>query len=216
MDTLSAAESLEGRQLLAARVLVSPPGRVCPDNVSAAVYGPTAPKAPATPTSSSSLTDSVAAFVVSTLADNGPGSLRQAMLNANAAISPATIRFDVTGTIVVGTTPPSPTRSPLSGRSPRAVQPPPPSPSILRKPPALSSPPGPTVPPSAPSPSSMPAALESGSLRQMSPLQAASSALRQMGSRFRGTRVMASTLRHRHETTSLAVWPQQTPSRFPT
>ncbi len=105
MDTLSAPESLERRQLLAARVLVSPPGRVCPDNVSAAVYGPTAPKAPATPTSSSSLTDSVAAFVVSTLADNGPGSLRQAMLNANAAISPATIRFDVTGTIVVGTTP---------------------------------------------------------------------------------------------------------------
>ena len=86
MDTLSAPESLERRQLLAARVLVSPPGRVCPDNVSAAVYGPTAPKAPATPTSSSSLTDSVAAFVVSTLADNGPGSLRQAMLNANAAI----------------------------------------------------------------------------------------------------------------------------------
>lgn len=50
-------------------------------------------------------------FVVTTLADAGPGSLRQAIIDANTNPGADAIAFDVAGTIRIGTTalPPSPT-----------------------------------------------------------------------------------------------------------
>lgn len=42
-----------------------------------------------------------AAFVVTNVADSGPGSLRQSILDANAAAGPHTISFGVTGTIAL-------------------------------------------------------------------------------------------------------------------
>src|SRR6516164_4140303 len=46
---------------------------------------------------------SAATFNVSTLTDSGPGSLRQAILDANAAPGNDTITFSVTGTITLAT-----------------------------------------------------------------------------------------------------------------
>lgn len=45
-----------------------------------------------------------ATFTVTTLADSGPGSLRQAILDANAAIDADTINFSVSGTIALSST----------------------------------------------------------------------------------------------------------------
>src|SRR6185295_3276094 len=42
-----------------------------------------------------------ATFSVTTLADSGPGSLRQAILNSNAAVGADEITFSVTGTITL-------------------------------------------------------------------------------------------------------------------
>jgi hypothetical protein len=44
---------------------------------------------------------SAATFTVSNLADSGPGSLRQAVLDANAAAGPDDITFTVVGTITL-------------------------------------------------------------------------------------------------------------------
>lgn len=48
-----------------------------------------------------------AGFVVSNLNDSGKGSLRQAILNANAAAGEDTITFNVSGTIVLASTLPA-------------------------------------------------------------------------------------------------------------